>query len=156
MNQLKIYKYTALLLLVLNVGMLAFFFMTGSNRNRPEGNLKDNAKAILHLDNEQNDRFLTLAKAHSEAMNTLDIKHKAVLSSYLEQLLESDMNFDSKASALEIGAIEKEKVESTFHHFKDVKSLLREEQQPYFEKFIMRAMQFMLSKNKKRPPSNRG
>lgn len=122
--------------------------------NNVKANFMPKAVEILKLDASQQASFKELAEIHNKEMEMLNKKQLQLLQSKFENLLNSEQNEslkDSLNTALVL--IEKDKIETTYQHFNDVKNLLTAEQQDNFEPFMKQALEILLVKNiKNRPP----
>lgn len=152
MSQLKFYQTATLILLLLNLGMIAFFFATKPPtpaRQHPPADIH----RLLRLDAEQEKAFGQLVETHQQAMRTLNRLQQEKLSAYFSTLLESGPNQQPPADGLrEIQELEAKKITITYEHFRAIKNLLRPEQQPFFKEFMQQALQRILGNAQKNPP----
>ena len=84
MKTVQFYKYAAAILLLLNIVLIAFFFIT-----KPKGNMGKpplRAMETLGLDEAQHDLFLASAKRHSIEMTSINEAQKKLLMPYFNQL----------------------------------------------------------------------
>ena len=158
MKQLQFYKYATWGLLVLNLSMIAFFFLT-----RPEPPLPHSAKSflpqaieMLHLDEQQRAAFEQSARAHNQEMNSINEQQQELLLPYFQSLADSSKSIDTEKLVSQIQRLEGDKVESTYRHFQSVKSILRPEQQAFFEAFMNHALRIILLEQKNPPPPPKG
>lgn len=149
MKQLQFYKYAAIGLLLLNLAMLSFFFLTKPKHHRGESMQKD-VKAIFNLDDAQNETFLKLMEEHKEKMRLFSRQQKDLLKPYFYNLFDSSKQDEDALDKYEV--IERQKIQSIYEHFQDIKSILRKEQLSNFEEFTTHAIERILSDSKKRPP----
>ncbi len=93
MDQLRFYKYATWGLLLLNVGVLAFFLLTMPKP--PPASTKaflSEAIEILRLDAEQEATFRQMARAHNEKMKSLAEEQQRMLFPYFESLVSATEN----------------------------------------------------------------
>jgi len=132
MTKLKFYQFAAVGLLLLNLVMLGFFFL------RPAGPVGDPlklAREALRLDTDQQERFTELAMAHSAEMRNINARQSAILAAHFGQLTDLSTSSPTPLPA-EHGELERRKVEITYAHFEEVRSLLRPEQESLFPGFV--------------------
>jgi len=153
MKQLQFYKYAAIGLLLLNIAMMTFFFLVKSKHAHGRG-LEKGAKAILQLDDTQNDAFLKLVKKHRQKMNAFNEDQKELLKPYFDSLVDST---GSQKEVLDkVEKLERQKIESIYQHFQEIKSILRPEQLSNFEEFMNHAIKRILPGSGKKPPPPKG
>lgn len=153
MSKLNFYKYAAFGLLLLNLALVAFFFLTKPRHpGHPRGGPK-NAKDSLQLDEQQHEAFLENAKRHTSEMEQLNDHQRTLLQTYFQQLFNQDLSVASDSLLGEFQLLEKQKIESVFQHFQAVQSILRPEQMADFESFVRRILNdALLPKKNNRPP----
>lgn len=155
MSKLKLYKYLCLGLLLLNIGLISFFLLTNGGKPPKHKIFKNEAVEILELDENQETEFANLAQEHGDKMRDLERQQADLLKPYFTNLINGNSEMEIPANAL---AIEKEKINITHQHFKDVKSLLKPEQKENFAAFMKGALRNIMStgNNNKgdRPPRN--
>ena len=154
MKNLQFYRYAALALLLLNIGIIAFFIITMPRP--PHGGerpgFSDRAADVLKLDKQQHDTFLDLAKEHSELMRGFNDQQRDLLKPYFQTLAESSSKIDADSLLQRHQEIERKKIESTYKHFQDVKSILKDDQQESFGVFMESALRQILMEGNKKPP----
>ncbi len=143
MNKFKFYKLGFWILLILNLGLIAFFLLSPPPHQRGKGSHQGSAKKMLHLDEQQNDQFLNLVKKHKEKINLIQQNQ----ADELKKVFKIAMN-DSKTKDYKLDSIiqkherlEGSKIIETIAHFEDVKSILNNDQIPHFETFIHHVIQ---------------
>ena len=150
MKLFQLYKYAALGLLVLNISMIAFFFLTAPPP-RPHPNNNEKGPLRMILDKQQDKSFLSLAKQHKEEMIDLNRQQRALLLPYFNRIIDPSIKINSDSLLTQVQALEQKKIESTYLHFQDIKTILRPEQYPDFEKFVEQAIGRILLGQEKRP-----
>lgn len=148
MKSTQFYQYATWGLLLLNLILLGILFM-----GIPPGAVGNRAVDTLRLDKIQHEAFLTSAKKHEEIMKTLMVKQSALLKPYFQQLTNSNKEISNDPLFVAINVLEKQKIEATYEHFKEIKNILREDQMPDFEAFIDRMLGRILVEKEKVPPS---
>ena len=155
MKQLQFFKIGFVVLAVLNLALVAFLVMGKSGGHRPphqgDGNspFKQEAIAILNLNEEQQAEFEKIAKAHHEEMMKLEQTQKELVRPYFDGLANPDKESERQKLEFEIQKLEVQKLKLTYLHFLEVKSILTESQIPQFEIFTKKAIQRILLDGKK-------
>jgi hypothetical protein len=157
MKQIQFFKYTTLLLLLLNIGIVTFFFLA---RPKPPGNgqpapFHDRAVDLLKLDKGQHQAFLRSAEQHSRQMKAINDGQRNLLRPYFNSLVDPSMRVNADSLLQQVQLFERQKVEATYQHFKAVKELLKDDQQDHFEQFMNKALERLLLSSapaRPRPP----
>lgn len=151
MTSLQFYKYTTWTLLLLNIAMISFFFLSRPPMlpaNHVQG---ENAIDILKLDKLQNETFLKLVRQHIKEMDGYDQQQKNLLRTYFKTVFDSTNHETNKVTP--IIQLEAKKIESTYQHFKKVEALLSPEQQVHFKSFVEHALsRILLETHEPQPP----
>jgi hypothetical protein len=146
MNETKFFKFATLGLLLLNLAVLTFFFLTKPKHNPPpRGNHEENVHiSILKLDKIQEESFLKLANDHERQMNNIGRKQADLLVPYFEKLNTNDTLINNSEILLEYQNLEADKINITYQHFEDIKEMLRDDQLKDFKPFIDQIMNKIL------------
>lgn len=156
MTQLKLYQFATWGLLVLNLSMVAFFFLTKpAPPDRAEGQqFKNEAISILQLDEQQRGVFSKLAMAHAEEMRRLMTAQQDLLKPYFDHLLTETEGVNPDSILLQYQQLEKEKLVVTYQHFQDIRGILNDNQKGNFQSFMEEATRTLLPKrgDGARPP----
>lgn len=153
MKQLLFYKYAMIALLILNIAMLSFFFLTKPPhlKNHIAKPLRM-GQEILKLNEEDKAVFLQLANVHHQEMQAVNKQQRELLNPYFSSIIDSTItNKDELLTQLQ--SLERKKLELTYQHFEELKSRLKSVETADYEKFMEMSLQFILSKN--RPPRPR-
>ncbi len=149
MKKSQFYKYSAIGLLVLNLAMIAFFLLgrppgpPPPHQNNNKGFIQK-AIQILDLDEQQSSAFFEFTKKHKNQMETIHLKQRELLKPYFSSLIDTTKDKNSESILKEVQQLERSKIEKTYQHFEEVKSILRKEQKPYFEDFVNQAVRIIL------------
>ena len=142
MKQLQFFKYATGAMILLNLLIIAFFLLTKPKPPAfPPHNARSNgfqvrAIDILKLDKQQHTTFLQSAKQHSQQMESINRQQRDLLKPYFHSIIDSTINIASETVLDEIQQLERNKIEATYQHFQQVKSILKNEQQADFKVFI--------------------
>lgn len=155
MNRAQLYKWSTIFLLLVNLGMLTFFFAT-KPAHPTEGRFRKTVKEELNLNSSQEKLFLKSAEKHEESISTLNNQQKELWIAYFNTL-KTTANYKEKDSILtELQQIELQKIKVTYQHFEEVKSFLNQNQMEGFEIFLDRILERITKKEKNmpRPPKD--
>lgn len=150
MKSIKFYQLLSLVLLLLNVGLIVFFFATKPPLPHPPPHPGE-VITVLQLDQSQEQQFLQLVHEHRTAMRDLDEQHKTALERYFSMIEEGNDSLVENALQQTL-FVEQQKIEVTRLHFKAVKSILRPEQMMHYQEFIQHVLPRILGHPKKMPP----
>jgi hypothetical protein len=143
------YKYSALILLIINIVIVTFLI----GRPKPREHERPiHAAKNLQLTSEQESQFLSLAKNHQQSMRDIQDQQKHLFVSYFETLYTATID-KSEETVDAIVAFERQKIELTYHHFEDVKALLDKDQMLNYKAFILKTTQLIHGqKSDEHPP----
>lgn len=153
MSKFKIYQWSTWVLLLLNVSMIAFFFLTKPNHPNREP-LFQSAKTEMNLSDDQYNLFTQSAEKHKAQIEQLNDKQKQVLQLYFGSLTSND-SINNDSLLVQLQNTEKHKISITYEHFREIKTLLKPEQYPAYDAFVQRAIDRILRLDKKVPPHRR-
>jgi hypothetical protein len=125
-------------LLLINIGTLVFLFMEKPDQ-RPRGNKVVDKLIIegLKLNDAQVEQFEELKHDHRTQINEVERRERKLQKTYFELLQQSNPNHAVADSVSQLlGAIQQEKLQITFDHFSDLKSICNDEQKVLFDSLI--------------------
>lgn len=152
MKQLQFYKYATVLLFLLNLSMITFFLMTRPRHLPPPGGQKGPPIEVMNLDEKQHANFQIYVEQHRNQMSKLDDQQRSLLQPYFNSLVDPNSTINTDNSIRQIAQLEQRKIESTYKHFQDVKSILRPEQEKDFRVFMHSALNMIFVEKKPPPP----
>lgn len=160
MKEVKFYKVATITLIALNFLIVAFFIFNKPKHPGPgqPDDMKNRAVEMLHLDETQEAAFHELVELHKEEMESLNALQKQKLELFFEGISDDNNIVNEEAQLSEFGAIEMQKVESTFRHFESIKAILKPNQLNDFDQFMKLALNQILGgggKQKQGPPPPR-
>ena len=120
--------------------MIAFFLLTKPKASPLNEDGRKKVIDILNLDERQHDDFLKNANEHGRRIRDLDDRQRSLLKPYFYSLVEPIESMDSDSMLSQLILLERSKIESTYNHFRDVKTILRPEQLENFKAFIDHAL----------------
>ena len=164
-RQIKFYKWALVVMFSLNIIILGVIvWMQAGETTTPSAttaptvrpHFREEAAQILHLSAEQRPQFIELTIQHNQQMLSIERKLTPLLKDYFKQLSDETGAPADTVLFSKIQALEAEKIEVTYQHFEAVKALLHEDQLPYYETFMNRALEVLLSSTKKPPHPPKG
>ena len=162
MKQLQFFKYATIGLLLLNIGIILFFFLTkpeppGPMPGKPGNHAMDHRVVnLLNLNDDQAKVFRGLAKAHSQEMREINEAQRQALQPYFANVVHPDPEGETDAQLEDILQMERRKIEITYQHFEDVKAILEPSQLPHYDRFVNESLKMILGSGGKNPPPPRG
>lgn len=154
MKPLQLYKTATWILLLINLSMVAFFFLAPPPPHQ-KGDARKKVHDMMKMDQQQNEAFLEFAQQHMQRMDDLNNQQRNLLRPYFRRLIDSTQNINSDTFFYQIQQLEREKIEATYQHFQEVKSILRPGQEASFGKFINFALDLILIGSNNEPPHQR-
>ena len=158
MDKTKFYKITTIALLVLNISVFAFFFMSiPSHKDDPRKmhDFKNRAVKALDLDEKQTEEFTASVERHKKMMHRINRNQSKLMEQYFSGLTDDNSTPNNDEILAEYSMLEQEKIEHTYLHFEEIKQILNSGQSDKYEKFIERAMEVLINKNHRKPPPRR-
>jgi hypothetical protein len=153
MKQLNFYKLITLLLLLINLGLVAFVWL------KPPGPPPlpvphHEVERLLDLDEEQKLDYKELRTTHRSKMLALNDKMDQLLSVYFEGLTGmAAINRDSLM--VQIQEVNAQRILITYEHFNNIKSLCTVQQAEHFPEVVKFLLDNILKNRKKMPPPRR-
>ena len=151
MDNSKFLKIVIVILLLINIGMLAFIWTTNHPHDRPPHGGGDAVKFLTHelkLTDAQQKQFEELRNQHHESVEAIQHKSRKVHDDYFNLI--GNPAADSamvNATADSILALQKQIELITFYHFKSVRAICTPEQQKKFDEVISEALARMAPKS---------
>ncbi|UZR99358.1 hypothetical protein [Chondrinema litorale] len=163
-KHIQFYKWALIAMILLNIGLLTFLVINKPQPHRLGNTLHPNerrafrevAANILQLDEQQKSQFIELTKKHNRQMRAIEMKQKEILKVYFGKLLEKNDTTNANKLIGEVNKLEKEKIEVTYEHFEEVKSILKDNQYIGYEEFVDKALEKLLLETKKKTPHPKG
>ncbi len=160
MKQSTFFVIAAIILFILN-GILIVLVVQKPNLSpaHPEGSQADirvNLSVQLNLTKEQSEEHSRLAQEHQQVVRSFSEQQKRLARDYFFTLRNENSDSSSSANLLDqISNLETQKVQATYKHLNDIKSLLNEEQLPLFDSALDDLLKIMLNDQRKSPPPHR-
>lgn len=145
MNKEKLLSILVILLIVLNLGIVAFLFKTRPPHPPELWRMVVNE---LHFNAQQEEQYQAVREKHRERMNAIEEEFASVLEQYMNQLKEAPNPAIEDTLLNKLAELEKEKAAITLAHFRDVKGLCHPEQLDAFDQLIPQLLPVIL------PPKN--
>ena len=151
MNRSAFYKWAAALLLLINIGLVAFFYWNAPQRNEHRPRAERPIKVIekFNFSKEQQALFRASKDKHVSTIETLNAEHQDKLKKHFKLISEGEET--DSLNLIQIRRIESAKLESTNVHIQEVKALLTEEQMIHFKEFVDHISNVISNSRKKHP-----
>lgn len=144
MTKLQFYKYGMWLLLLINVGLIAFIlFSPKPPKSAGSHQFMKEVVQLLQLDTAQEETFGRLAQGHKEKMNSLDKQIKKEVAPYFLSVTKGGLTDQDSIQDIMAG-LERQKIIETYKHFEDVNEILKPEQKKHFERFVSQALNIIM------------
>jgi hypothetical protein len=147
MNKESFWKILAIILLVVNIGILGFLVLDRRGGNMPA---KPDKLIIegLHLDEVQIEQFQQLKKAHRNGIDSLDEAEIQVRKSIFAEI-QNGMGSDSiqNQNLQKLAEIRNQKDQTTLLHFRELYKLCREDQKAYYHTTIEEVAKILMRGN---------
>lgn len=159
MKKLEFYRIGLITMVVLNLALVSFLIFNKPENHphtheKEDGHFKGRAIQLLDLDEEQQVQFEKLANSHHEEMISIERKQRELLRTYFKQLFSDGGQLNENINQ-QVSELDRQKLELTYKHFEEVKSILRPDQQSNFETFLSQAIGELLMDKKNPPPPRR-
>ncbi|MTI22210.1 hypothetical protein E1176_14355 [Fulvivirga sp. RKSG066] len=149
----KIYKIGFFVLLVINITIVALIVFKPMRSMKGRG-IKQEITKELGFTEEQKATFDNLVKSHRKTMRDIDMRERKLVKTYFDQLTAGTIdNSDQEEKLEEILLLKRKKIEDTYAHFEELKSICTEEQIDEFEEVLSRIVPRLTNAPKR--PMNR-
>lgn len=128
-------------MLLLNVAIILFIALSKPRHNGHHPN-RMGPPPMLNLTASQAKHFKLLADQHKVEMQDIKAQQKVILNQHFSTLYKTDLSLKNYDLAI-FYDLEKQKINSTYSHFTQVKELLNNEQMQNFREFIEQTLGFI-------------
>lgn len=149
MTYSSFYKYAAIALLLINLGLLSFIYI-GHKPPPPENGERLSAKERLNLDESQHEQFLKIVEIHHERIDSI----KNAQSELLERHFDKASN-QSQSDLEQLTQLEILKLKEVEQHFEDIKGILNPKQLTDFQSFKEFVIKSITNSDRKIPEHRR-
>ncbi len=153
MTQLRFFRLATFTLLLVNLGMVAFFFLTKPPPRGVPG--KAPGLEILELDLAQEKRVMMLIEIHQQEMRSINQEQRSLIHEYFQ--LQEDSSSGRAGEIMDrISINETKKIRATNEHFEQIRVILKPDQRKNFDEFREYVLQLILAPSKKNlgPPKD--
>ncbi len=149
MNKLKFFKTVTWILIVINISILVFFYVS---QPKHHGFDPKNIQRELSLSKSQHQKFIHSANKHRTGIHKLRKKQRQLVMCYFGTISKGSVS-DTSLYVKQLESIESEKLKITYIHFKEIKAILNKKQSKNFNTFMHSLMERIVSnKNGPRRP----
>lgn len=130
MDKFKLLTYSLIGLIILNIGIISFLYISRSNSN-PNDNRrpKDIIIEKLHFDTNQIKKYEIFIEAHKNYIDSLNTNNKKLKAELYSKLKLQNINEKIKDSLIELTLVNQKRIEeANFKHFQDIKNICTKSQ----------------------------
>jgi len=130
MDKLKLLTYSVIGLIILNIGIISFLYITRSNSN-PNYNRrpKDIIIEKLNFGANQIKKYEIFIEAHKNYIDSLNTNNKKLKAELYSKLKLQNINEKIKDSLIELTLVNQKRIEeANFKHFQDIKNICNKSQ----------------------------
>lgn len=149
----KIYRIGFFILMAVNI-TLVVFLVVGPKRPPQAAGIKDAISKELEFTKEQRARYDEMAMTHREKVSDLEKQERTLVKLFFDPLEVENSSTEKEKLLLEILALNREKIMTTYTHFEELKAICTDEQLVKFDKVISRIIP-ALTNSHEPPPINR-
>ena len=131
MNKQKLLTFLVITLLLINIGLLAFLFLSGPKKNGPIGRNAEPKHIIidkLHFDETQITEYNKIIKTHIESVNAIDDSIKTYKNKLYNELKNPENKSVSDSLFTKIAGFQAEVEKTHYNHFLDIKKICKPDQ----------------------------
>lgn len=151
-----IYKIALAIMVIINA-ILIFILVQGPPHlrgpNDGNGRMIDRISLRLDLDDQQKKELFMMAKVHRDSMNKIDQEQRKLVKHYLSLLKVAQGQIERKDSLMnQIQSFEAAKIDFTYQHFEELKSICTVEQLVLFDDLVDEISGVLLGDKHNAPP----
>jgi len=149
---------TVVLLLVINTAVLALLWWNKRpfQQHPPGGNAKAYLLKELALDKDQISKYNEMREIHFNSMHAINRETRQLKESLFDQVSAATLDSNKVAGLLvHIGSNEQRKDSITLYHFREVRTILNDQQKEKFDKIIKDVIRMMGRPQPPMPNGNR-
>ena len=126
MDKIKLLTYSVIGLVLLNIGIIGFLYITRPNSNQDENRRrpKDIIIEKLHFDANQIQKYKDIIKVYRNTIDSLNNNTREIKAVLYTQLKQPIVNNKVKDSLIQLTLVNQKRIEeANFKHFQDIKNL---------------------------------
>jgi hypothetical protein len=126
MDKIKLLTYSVIGLILLNIGIICFLYISNLNSNQDENRRrpKDIIIAKLRFDDNQIKKYEVIIEAHKKLVDSLNKNNREIKAELYSKLKLSNFNIKVKDSLIQLIMLNQKSIEeANFMHFQDIKKL---------------------------------
>jgi len=131
MDKIKLLTYSVIGLLVLNIGIISFLYLSRTNSNPEENRRKPKDIIIekLHFDATQIKKYEDVIPVYRNTIDSLNIRNSEIKAELYSQLKQPTVNNKFKDSLIQLTLVNQKRIEvANFNHFQDIKKICTKSQ----------------------------
>jgi protein CpxP len=157
MDKFKLLTYSVIGLILLNLGIIGFIYISMPNSNpNDKRRPKDIIIEKLHFDDNQIKKYEIIIEAHRNFIDSLNKNNREIKAELYSKLKQSHVNVKDKDSLIQIILLNHKYIEEgNFMHFQDIKNLCTKSQLEDFNSLTEVLEKLFSNQNRKPRPEYR-
>jgi len=131
MDKFKLLTYSVIGLVILNIGIISFLYLSSPNSKRNDLGRKPKDIIIekLHFDSNQIKKYENIIKVYRNSIDSLNNNNRDIKAELYAQLKQPTVNTNIKDSLIQLTLVNQKRIEeANFKHFQDIKNLCTKSQ----------------------------
>lgn len=131
MDKIKLLTYSVIGLVLLNIGIISFLYLSKPNSNRDDNRRKPKDIIIekLHFDATQEKKYEEIINVYRNKIDSLNNNNRELKAELYSQLKQPSVSDKIKDSLIKLILVNQKNIEETnFNHFQDIKSICNKSQ----------------------------
>ena len=131
MDKFKLLTYSVIGLVILNIGIISFLYLSSPNSKRNDLGRKPKDIIIekLHFDSNQIKKYENIIKVYRNSIDSLNNNNRDIKAELYAQLKQPTVNTNIKDSLIQLTLVNQKRIEeANFKHFQDIKSICTKSQ----------------------------
>jgi protein CpxP len=153
MDKLKLLTYSVIGLILLNIGIICFLYISNLNSNQDENRRrpKDIIIEKLHFNDNQIKKYEVIIEAHKKLVDSLNKNNREIKAELYSKLKLSNFNVKVKDSLIQLILLNQKSIEeANFMHFQDIKKICTKSQLEDFNS-LTEELEKLFSNQNRRP-----
>ena len=158
MDKIKLLSYSVIGLVLLNVGIISFLYISRPNPNQEYNRIrpKDIIIEKLHFDSIQIKKYEDFIKTYRITIDTLNNNNREIKAELYTQLKYLKVNSKIKDSLIQLTLVNQKRIEeANFEHFQDIKNICNKSQLEDFNLLTEELEKLFSNQNRKPRPEFR-
>lgn len=141
MNKFQFFRLSTVLLLLLNFGLVIFFFISAPKDSRdPHQDRGMPPHEYFEMSAEQQEAFMKMLDMHHKDMDRLHDLQADAVRPFLIGVVDRSSAVSLDSVMVDVATLQREKLTLLYDHFEDLKESLTPEQKLKFESFFLETL----------------